>query len=470
MRQFEYSDAKSHKFWNIEVTGTSYTVNYGKIGTTGQTKTKEFGTEEKCQAEADKLIREKTGKGYVEIGLATVTSDREAIEASLRADPDDRTGFAAYADLLQEQGDDARAEFIRVQLELEDESLPKPKRTKLQKREKELLKAHQREWLGEFAPFILDQEISDYARKNPEYTSFPLWKHGCLMGFHLYQMSSEMARALNRSADQFPLLRELQIYESRYEEEGEFESGPDIPADMEVLYPGMAILARFPLWKQIRVLLLGNLDDLNQEYHSCHTEGSFAHQYVKQMPDVEELHLLCHETNTTNLFGLPMPKLRVLNVYHIHQFPLAKLAKNASLTNLERLGCFPRPDDGEFDEDETTPSLADLRALGKSKTLTSLKHLQLRKCQFGNQGVKAIIDSGLLGRLKTLDLRFGAVTDEGAEMFAKADLSNLDWLDLTENAMTEAGIAKLKATGVNLLADKQHDAEDDEWLYYGDCE
>ncbi len=32
MRTFEYSDGKSHKFWNIELHGKAFTVTYGRIG------------------------------------------------------------------------------------------------------------------------------------------------------------------------------------------------------------------------------------------------------------------------------------------------------------------------------------------------------------------------------------------------------------------------------------------------------
>ena len=56
MRTFQFSDAKSHKFWNIEVSGNSFTVTYGKIGTAGKTQTKSFPTAEKARAEADKLV------------------------------------------------------------------------------------------------------------------------------------------------------------------------------------------------------------------------------------------------------------------------------------------------------------------------------------------------------------------------------------------------------------------------------
>jgi predicted DNA-binding WGR domain protein len=57
MRTFQYSDAKSHKFWNIEVNGNSFTVTYGKIGSAGQNQTKTFPSAEKAQAEAEKVSR-----------------------------------------------------------------------------------------------------------------------------------------------------------------------------------------------------------------------------------------------------------------------------------------------------------------------------------------------------------------------------------------------------------------------------
>ncbi|URD69099.1 WGR domain-containing protein [Leptospira borgpetersenii] len=61
-----YKDDKSDKFWNIEVSGTSFTVTYGKTGTAGQTSVKDFDTEEKCLKEAEKLLSEKLKKGYVD--------------------------------------------------------------------------------------------------------------------------------------------------------------------------------------------------------------------------------------------------------------------------------------------------------------------------------------------------------------------------------------------------------------------
>ena len=41
-RVFVFQDFKSQKFWSIDVVGTDVTVNYGKLGTDGQTQVKKL--------------------------------------------------------------------------------------------------------------------------------------------------------------------------------------------------------------------------------------------------------------------------------------------------------------------------------------------------------------------------------------------------------------------------------------------
>ncbi|MCB9600149.1 MAG: WGR domain-containing protein [Sandaracinus sp.] len=65
-RRFELDDGKSSKFWEIALDGCEVTTRWGRLGTSGQSKTKAFATEAKAQAEHDKLVAEKTGKGYAE--------------------------------------------------------------------------------------------------------------------------------------------------------------------------------------------------------------------------------------------------------------------------------------------------------------------------------------------------------------------------------------------------------------------
>ena len=66
MPRYEFSEGSSNKFWEIDLDGSSFTTKYGKIGTDGQATLKGFDSAEKAQKEYDKLVAEKTKKGYVE--------------------------------------------------------------------------------------------------------------------------------------------------------------------------------------------------------------------------------------------------------------------------------------------------------------------------------------------------------------------------------------------------------------------
>lgn len=58
-RVFVFQDFKSQKFWSIDVRGTDVIVNYGKLGTDGQTQVKNFSSAGEAEKAAGKLIAEK---------------------------------------------------------------------------------------------------------------------------------------------------------------------------------------------------------------------------------------------------------------------------------------------------------------------------------------------------------------------------------------------------------------------------
>jgi uncharacterized protein (TIGR02996 family) len=485
VRTFTYSDAKSHKFWNIELEGKSFTVTYGRIGTKGQTQTKKFPNADKAQTEHDKLVKQKLAKGYVETtptARTQATPLAETLEAALVENPDDLAAHAAYADYLQEQGD-PRGEFIQVQLALEDEGKSTAERKKLQKREKELLKKHDRGWLGELAPFLLDQEgipenlLKDHqlGEEAPAYAySFDM-RRGWLDRVEGGYISVAFSRALAR-APQARLLSRLILKGDdgeRPEDLGEHEDAPDED------YVGLGLgLALFPL---LRSRYLGNVRHLQigeqvegEEYYSCHMDGHAAVGLVKLMPRLERLELLAHGVDTDQLFGLKtLDNLRILQVYHVMHYPLQKLAKNPSLGNLTHLFLCPH----NADEGEPILRLDGLKAIVRSMTLTNLTHLRYRMSDAGDGGCREIVKSGILKRLKMLDLHFGCVTDKGARTLAESpDLGELELLDLSGNCLSAAGIRALEKTGVNLVAEGQWessgDAEDDyqNYLFQGDIE
>ena len=79
----EFADDGSNKFWRARVEGGTLYVNYGKIGTTGQTQVKELGPDG-AKKEFDKLVREKRKKGYADAG-----ADGGAAAADGEEDDDD---------------------------------------------------------------------------------------------------------------------------------------------------------------------------------------------------------------------------------------------------------------------------------------------------------------------------------------------------------------------------------------------
>jgi hypothetical protein len=98
----------------------------------------------------------------------------------------------------------------------------------------------------------------------------------------------------------------------------------------------------------------------------------------------------------------------------------------------------------------------------------------------GDAGCEEIVRSGILKRLKRLDLRHGAITDAGAGVLADCpDLLSLERLDLDRNGLSATGIARMKSLGVRVRIDNQqteaelHPAEEyrcPQYLYEGEFE
>jgi DNA ligase-1 len=65
-RYFEFVEGSSSKFWEVAVNDKTVTVRFGRIGTNGQTNVKTLADADAATKHAEKLIKEKTGKGYLE--------------------------------------------------------------------------------------------------------------------------------------------------------------------------------------------------------------------------------------------------------------------------------------------------------------------------------------------------------------------------------------------------------------------
>ncbi|MFO0928750.1 MAG: WGR domain-containing protein [Gemmataceae bacterium] len=69
-REFHFAEGTSSKFWAVSVAGGTLTCQFGRIGSAGQTQHKPFATEAEANVAAEKLIAEKTRKGYQEVVAA----------------------------------------------------------------------------------------------------------------------------------------------------------------------------------------------------------------------------------------------------------------------------------------------------------------------------------------------------------------------------------------------------------------
>jgi uncharacterized protein (TIGR02996 family) len=378
---------------------------------------------------------------------------RQAMEQSLAANPDDLATHMAYADHLVELGD-PRGEFIQVQLALEDPRRSAEERRTLQAREQELLGRHQREWIGEAAELLLAQPESPVDAFNRLF-GLELYRaggfkfrfaRGWLDALVLPQFSPALAEALGRSPT-IRLLRQLSIEEADYD------------------HNGQEALARWPCLDCVRSFQIGPSGN-------CHITGDGLLPVVAGMKRIEELYLYAHLAPTAEIFALPMPNLRKLHVYHIYEYPLDVLGNNPTLGNLVELSCWPHGLEPGDDRAYIQPG--PFRELCFSPHLKSLTHLELYLTDLGDEGVRAIVESGLLKRLRVLDLWSGRITDEGARLLASSpDIRHLQRLRLSQNALTEAGVEALRATGVSLEADRQLAAgsfEENAHLWEGDME
>jgi len=67
VRRFEFVGGTSAKFWEIGRAGAAVTVRFGRLGTDGQTQTKDLGSDAEASDHVARLIKEKLGKGYIEV-------------------------------------------------------------------------------------------------------------------------------------------------------------------------------------------------------------------------------------------------------------------------------------------------------------------------------------------------------------------------------------------------------------------
>ena len=66
-KYFEYTDAVSNKFWEINLKKNQMIITFGRIGIKNTvSQLRKFDSKEEAKKYAERKIREKTNKGYIE--------------------------------------------------------------------------------------------------------------------------------------------------------------------------------------------------------------------------------------------------------------------------------------------------------------------------------------------------------------------------------------------------------------------
>ena len=86
-REFHFQDGASNKFWVIELEGNTFTVQFGRLGTDGQTQTKDFSSEAAAKTAYDKLVAEKVKKGYKEVTASEAGAVAPVADKPAKATP-----------------------------------------------------------------------------------------------------------------------------------------------------------------------------------------------------------------------------------------------------------------------------------------------------------------------------------------------------------------------------------------------
>lgn len=312
------------------------------------------------------------------------------------ADIDDDAPRLVYADWLEENGQDVRAEFIRVQVQRARLPAWDAAQVRLRLREQELLKLHGESWLKEM-PEIKGARWEGFRRGIVAEVSFESFEamrfnaHACRAVAPVEAVTVHWPRRQESKKSTRPIaeLRELIL------------TGRPMPEEV-------AWLANSPQLATLRSLaVLGvDVDDLNVLAASPHLTG------------LRELRL---ESNGVGSAGV------------------RALTEAATLTGLEKLDL---SGPGYYEEYYENPiiGMAGMAALAGWPGLASVRSLTLSGSDVRPEGLRALLRSPHAGALTDLSLRAGRLDGQAMAELASAQPGiRLETLDLGENVILDPG-------------------------------
>jgi len=442
--RYEFNEGGSSKFWEIEVTGSSFVTRFGKIGTSGQESKKSFGSPADATKESQKLIAEKERKGYQQISgtrpaMATVARKASLgnpeLEAAIRANPDADDGYLVYGDWLQANGD-PRGQLIALM------SAGKKKDAE------KLIETHKKTLLPKPPKAGEDDEGDEGGDGYDDFAKGLTWHLGFVksakltMDYDAFEsgvnLSGWVKNLLAHPSGRF--LRELTL--GMMDFEGDNNYG-EIIKILEKLHPPLESLFlgdfEFPDENELSWSAIGNASKLWEAVPTL-KKVIFQSGGTVKLGDIKAPNLEHFEMRTG---GLPKSEIKALAA--------------ATWPKLETLKIWFGSSQYGFNG-----KLDDIKPILDGKGLPKLKHLGLMNAEFTDELAAALSSAKILGQLETLDLSMGTLTNTGAAALAAMapQLKRLKELNVDDNLVADKKI--LAPLGAILKYGKQRDDDQDD--------
>ncbi|NQV24777.1 MAG: hypothetical protein HQ518_10445 [Rhodopirellula sp.] len=119
----------------------------------------------------------------------------EKLEKKIFEKPEDLKRHEAYVEWLRENGEEARADLIEIQIALENTKLSREKQFELELQERRILNAHGRQWIGPLADFIMMRDIPGRPFQTKPGCEIQ-WYRGWVYGLTLDELTLKLSKVL----------------------------------------------------------------------------------------------------------------------------------------------------------------------------------------------------------------------------------------------------------------------------------
>ena len=500
MARYEFTEGSSSKFWEIDFSGSSFTTTHGRIGSDGRSTTKDFASPAAAKAAGEKLIAQKTKKGYVKVGA----KKKAAAKTKKPVETDDEwqryelvEGSSSKFWEVKVDGSNFSTRYGRIGTEGKvTTKAAKSARDALAQAKKAAEGKAKKGYklvggaLGGATTVAasnpsLEKKIAADPTSVDEYLVYADWlqgegdPRGELIVLHHKKMAKKAKKLIEDEAGHFfgplaeyrDMLDELEWFMgfiksakvlTTYERAPGFgDKGKTIPYE-EVLadfldLPSARFIQHLKLGIEsfdgnsyggaAKIIAKRKLPTLKSlyvgDFHSEETELNWSHTgdvspIWKAAPNLEEVTL---RSGGVEPGKINLAKLRSLSV--ISGGTSNKAIKDIAASKCPKLETLSLQIGQEL---KGKTLVEDLRPILTGKSFPKLTSLGLSNNKWADEVCAALPKAKVLPKLKRLDLSKGTMSDAGAEHLASnADrFAHLEELDVSENYLTDAGIKALK--------------------------